>query len=436
MLLIDPDTGNIVNANTAASRYYGFSVDELCGMTIQQINTLPGEEVAYELSRAAEEKRNHFFFSHCLSNGEIRDVEVHSTLIEVEGKKTLFSIIHDVTQRKRAEDALQESVSRFDELIGNIPVGVYIVWIRTDGSMSFEYVSDRWCAIHGVRREDVTADAATVNDQIHPDEREAFFARNLEAARDRKPFIWEGRFVVGDGNLRWLRIESNPTVVENGETRWFGVTQDITERRQTEDKLQHALQEKDFLMRELNHRIKNNLSMVSSLINLKASDTDTDLSDIQHQIDSIGLIHEKLHQSESVTELPARGYIGDLLSSIFSSFSARHVKIETDIDDISIPTKSAMSLGLIINEIATNAIKYGFTDPEQALFYVEMKEDRENSCYEVTLSNTGSAFPEEIDIDSAQTLGLRLISALTAQLEGTIDLQRTPRPVFTVRFPV
>ena len=305
MLLIDPDTGEIVNANTAASRYYGFSVDELRQMTIQQINTMSAEEVAYERIRAAEEKRNHFFFSHRLSNGEIRDVEVHSTLIEIAGKKALFSIIHDITARKRAEDQLQ-----------------------------------------------------------------------------------------------------------------------------------HALQEKDFLMRELNHRIKNNLSMVSSLINLKASDADTDLSDIQRQIDSIGLIHEQLHQTESVTELRVRAYVGALLSSIFSSFTSRHVRIEEDIEDISIPTKSALSLGLVINEIATNAIKHGFTDTEEACFCIKMEEDRENGRYEVTLSNTGKPFPEKIDFDNPQTLGLRLVFALTAQLDGTMDLQRAPHPVFTMRFPI
>ena len=436
MLLIDPDTGEIVNANTAASRYYGFSVDELRQMTIQQINTMSAEEVAYERRLAAEEKRNHFFFSHRLSNGEIRDVEVHSTLIEIAGKKALFSIIHDVTERKQAERALQESVSRFDELIGNVPVGVYIVWIQADGRTEFEYVSDRWCEIHNVRREDVIADPATVNDQVHPDEREDFFERNMEAAREHKQFLWEGRFVVGDGDPRWLRIESNPTVIQNGDIRYFGVTQDITERRRAEDQLQHALTEKDYLMRELNHRIKNNLSMVSSLINLKASDTHTDLSDIQHQIDAIGLIHAKLHQTANVTEICCRDYFDDLLSSIFSSFSARHVRIEKDIDGIRIPTKSALSLGLIVNEIATNAIKHGFTDADEALFYVKMEEDRKNSRYEVTLSNTGKPFPEEVDFDSPQTLGLRLISALTAQLDGTIDLQRAPHPVFTIRFPM
>jgi two-component sensor histidine kinase len=112
------------------------------------------------------------------------------------------------------------------------------------------------------------------------------------------------------------------------------------------------------------------------------------------------------------------------------------VKIEADIDEISIPTKSAMSLGLIVNEIATNAIKHGFSDQQDAVFSIKMEQGRKNGWYEVTLSNTGGPFPEEIDIDNPQTAGLRVVSALTAQLDGAIDLQRAPLPVFTIRFPL
>jgi len=274
-------------------------------MTIQQINTMPAKEVAHERILAAKEKRNHFFFSHRLRNGEIRDVEVHSTLIEVGEKKVLFSIIHDITERRRAEDSLRE-----------------------------------------------------------------------------------------------------------------------------------AVKEKDFLMKELNHRVKNNLLMVTSLISLKNSESENDLSGIQHQIETIGLIHGKLYKTDNVTAIGSRNYISDLLSSIFSSFTARRVRIEANIDEISIPAKSAMPLGLIVNEIATNAIKHGFNEKEEAVFSVNMKENKENSRYELTLSNTGNPFPEDIDVDNSQTLGLRLITALTEQLGGTIDLKREPRPVFTIRFPI
>ena len=95
-----------------------------------------------------------------------------------------------------------------------------------------------------------------------------------------------------------------------------------------------------------------------------------------------------------------------------------------------------MTLGLIINEIATNAVKYGFSDEEEAVFTIEMKKEKENNQHELTLSNSGNPFPEDINIESTGTLGLRLINALVAQIEGTIDLQKKPNPMFTISFPV
>jgi PAS domain S-box-containing protein len=342
-----------------------------------------------------------------------------------------------IIKLKRNEDTLdKKGISRFDELVANIPVGVYIVWIRADRSMQFEYVSDQWCAIHKLQREEVIADAATVNNQVPLEEREDFHRRNMEAARTGKPFLWEGRFIVSDGDPRWLRIESVPTLFENRDIRWFGVTQDITDRKEAEEELREALQEKEFLMKELNHRVKNNLIMISSLISLKDSETAVDLSDIQHQIEAISLIHEKLHQTGNITKISCRDYVDDLLRSIFSSFSKQPVRIESNIADIQLPTKAALSLGLIINEIATNAIKHGFSPREEALFSISMEIDKEHGRYLLSLSNSGKPFPEDIDLENPDSLGLRLISALITQIDGTLELQKTPYPVFTIRFPI
>ena len=95
-----------------------------------------------------------------------------------------------------------------------------------------------------------------------------------------------------------------------------------------------------------------------------------------------------------------------------------------------------MSLGLIVNEIATNAVKHGFNEGKEAIFSIQMQKDKGNSRYELTLSNTGNPFPEEISFDNPDTLGLRLISALVDQIHGTLELQKKPHPTFTFRFPV
>lgn len=202
--------------------------------------------------------------------------------------------------------------------------------------------------------------------------------------------------------------------------------------------LKNAIKEKDELMKELNHRVKNNLAMVSSLINLKDSELgdEVDLSDLNLQIDAIRLIHERLYRKEEITEISAQDYIYDLISTVFTTFTAYHVSTEYYIADISLKSKQAVSIGLILNEIATNAIKHGFTSEEKAVFSVEMKKEAANSQYRLTVSNTGKPFPEEVDLDNPHTLGLQIITTLVKQIEGTIELQKKPHTVFTISFPI
>ena len=211
----------------------------------------------------------------------------------------------------------------------------------------------------------------------------------------------------------------------------------IMQRRNMEEQLRSALSEKDSFMAELNHRVKNNLAIISSLINLKNSalGNSVDLSDIKHQIDAVRIVHDKLYKSVDVTHVELRDYLQDLLATVFSSFSAMTVEIVNRVENIKVPTKRAVPIGLITNEIATNAIKYGFTGDEDARFTVELSLNQDEGQSVLVLSNTGNPFPEDIDLDSQETLGLRLISALVNQLDGTIELQRKPNPRFTIRFP-
>lgn len=182
--------------------------------------------------------------------------------------KMAFKLFDAQSAHKRIEDALNELVTRYEDLVALIPVGVYIVWQRANGHMQFEYLSDRWCAIHGLRREDVVEDAATVNDLVHPEDRDSFVERNRDARNQARSFAWEGRFFTGEGQLRWLRIESRPRVHENGDIRWFGVTQDITERKQADEEL-HAISNMQAII----------LRMASEFINVSRERVDKTIND-------------------------------------------------------------------------------------------------------------------------------------------------------------
>ncbi len=330
-----------------------------------------------------------------------------------EMKELLFSS-RDITERKRNEERLRK-------IIDNSPLLIHEV----AASGHYLMVNDATCALLGTTREELVG--KNLDELLPPDTASAFKEQIDHVVMTREKMTVDDTLNL-DGRERIFRSELFPVDRHDGSLpSVIAMAYELTEEIRLS-------KEKDFLMKELNHRVKNSLNMVSSLVELKDSQSGTDLSDIRHQIKTISLIHEKLYQTERVTEISLKSYVASLLSSIVS-FSARHVRIEQDIAEISVPTKQAMSLGLIINEIATNAIKHGFTDTQEPILSVTMEEDWKNSQCQITLSNTGKPFPEEIGLDNPQTLGLQLISALTAQLGGAIELQRTPHPVFTIRFP-
>jgi PAS domain S-box-containing protein len=320
----------------------------------------------------------------------------------------------DITERIRDEERLRRIIDSSPLLIHEVSAsGHYLM------------ANQATCALLGISQEELTG--KHFHELLPPDLAATFKERVDHVTMTREPLTVDDTLHFG-GRERVFRSELFP-VGRHDESlpRVIGMAYERTEEIRLH-------KEKDLLMKELNHRVKNSLAMVSSLVSLKESQSDADLSDIRGHIDTISLIYEKLSRIESVTEICLKDYLGTLLSAIVS-FSARGVRVEQDIDEICVPAEQATSLGIIVNECATNAIKHGFPDTQVPVFAVKIKEDQKNNRYQMTISNTGRPFPKEIDVHNPQTGGLRLISTITAQSGGTMELQRAPHPVFTISFP-
>jgi diguanylate cyclase (GGDEF)-like protein/PAS domain S-box-containing protein len=187
---------------------------------------------------AFHEKKPFFGETRVVVNGDIRWITAESLPRTLPDGTTVWEgVLADVTDRKRAEDALSESLRRFNDLVDHVAVGVYVFWHRASGTMEFEYVSDSWCDMNQVRREDVLKNPWLAWNVIHPDDFEEFKQLNAEVVRERRSFAWEGRIIV-NGDVRFVRIESSPMFFDNGDSRWFGFEQDISERKQAEELLQ------------------------------------------------------------------------------------------------------------------------------------------------------------------------------------------------------
>jgi len=375
-------------------------------------------------------------------------------------KELLFSS-RDITRRKADETALKISEARYKHLFDNSAISLWeedisevldvIDRLKREGITDFDShfidnpdlvkdligririidVNDAAVKMYGAQTKDMLL--GSLEKTLYPTEQTLLFMKNELVAITRQNDFIEGEIHAKNllGGKMDLMVRINFFYEPDLKSTMIVAISDIS-------LLKRTIEEKDELMRELNHRIKNNLAMVGSLIRLKDDELgeSADLSDIHHQMDAIRLIHEKLYQNEEISRIAVRDYLEDLIRSVFSTFSSKPVTVDSSIEDTYLNSKTAMYVGLLVNEAATNAIKHGFNSKEEARFSIRLTQDKSKRMYTLVLSNTGNPFPEEIDPEHPESLGLQIISTLVKQLEGILILEKHPHPVYTITFPI
>ncbi len=241
--------------------------------------------------------------------------------------------------------------------------------------------------------------------------------------------------LLGMGNLVGLLSSS----IEN-HIYYANMEKALEQERLAEEQLRGALREKETLLKEIHHRVKNNLQVISSMLHLQsARTTDKEVlmafKESQSRVDTMALIHEKLYQSKNLTVIPMSGYIGDLITNLYMSFGINDeaIKAVIKVADVNLNVSTAIPCGLIINELVTNCLKHAFPGGRKGEIVLSLQPVAEGK-YELIVSDNGIGFPENADFTNTETLGLKLVVSLISQLDGTIELDRTGGSTFTIRF--
>ena len=213
---------------------------------------------------------------------------------------------------------------------------------------------------------------------------------------------------------------------------------DITERKKAEILLKASIKEKELLLREIHHRVKNSLQIISSLLSLQADEIDDKeiverYNESENRIHTIALVHESLYNSNDISEINFHDYVESLVQNIKDSYNVniKNIKITLELDDYELGIETAIPLGLIINELVSNAIKHAFMNQEGNIL---LKLTKSDDIYELTIRDDGKGLRNDFDIDNEKSLGFILINALVKQLEGEIEVLIDGGSVFIIKF--
>ena len=384
-------------------------------------------------------------------NGKLRNEEVffkrkdgttfygleNSTITEEDNHIYFDAVINDINERKMTEEALRESEEKYRTILENIEDGYF----ETDLEGNFTFVNPAIVKILGYPENELLG----MNNLEYMDDENArkvfnTFNEVFKNEVPRKGFDWKLR--KKDGSSIYVEASFNLRKDSEGNPIGFrGIVRDITDRKEREEKIKDSLKEKEVLLGEIHHRVKNNLAVISGLLYLQAEKTDTEagrnlLQQSQGRINSMAIVHELLYENHNFSSIDPGKYIEQLTTHISSNLSVRDKDITTTVHtgDLQIDMNIAIPCALLINELLTNAYKYAFVDRDEGSISVNIY--RENGCNHIEVKDDGVGIPDAyIEGNGDEGLGMSLVRILAQQLQGTLTIENENGSLFNISFP-
>jgi len=346
----------------------------------------------------------------------------------------------DITERKRVEAELEKLAQQRQLALDAAHMG----WWHYDPVTRVASWDDGYREIFGVTSYHLSNDDILAG--IIPDDLPGLQAR-VEAALDPvdpQAFVVECRIRRPDGEVRWVEAYGIASFEGEGANRlatsFVGTVADVTERKRAEDEIKKSLHEKEVLLKEIHHRVKNNLQVISSLVSLQANGIKDEgvkevLRDVTYRVRSMALVHEKLYQSHDFARIDFGEYAGSLLHFLWRSHGAvaSPIRLILDLQAVELPVDTAVPCGLILNELAGNALKHAFKGRSAGEVTVSLHADK-NGRIHLCVTDNGIGLPEGLDWRMATSLGLRLVQMLSGQIGATIEVSNSEGTAFELAF--
>ena len=342
------------------------------------------------------------------------------------------TLLREIEERKQAEKLLKQSELLYNSTINSIPDWIYVLdkdlrFVMLNASLQEEHYRQGFplnCIGKKITKIYPYMPASTI------EEINRVFSTG-EILVGEQNFFLRDKTIYGE--TRKVPIFKDQEVVQV-----MTIMRNRSREREIEELKQRNIEQKEVMLREIHHRVKNNLSIVISLLNLQIrNNPDPQLvriiHDIEMRIRSMALIHEHLYRSESIDKIPLASYLHSLSTIISGTFSGHRINLVTQFDQVDVSIETALPLGLIANELIINAFKYAYPFQEKGDIQVSLKQDQEN-MWAMVIKDNGVGLPDSFTMDSEKSLGMFIVRLLVEQIDGKIDIIRHSGTTFIIRF--
>ncbi|MGH8258324.1 MAG: PAS domain S-box protein [Steroidobacteraceae bacterium] len=431
----------VVYANESACRSLGLARTELVGRHLWDFNPQIDSGNHRDLwQRLASQGVAVLETVHRRKDGSAMPVEVTSNYFSLDGEEYGLTFAQDVTDRRRTDLELRQSRERLRQVMKVYDIGVF----------EHDHLSDTLYWSPELRQAwnlgaDEPAEVSVFRDSIHPDDRaevEAAVSRAYDPRGDGR-FEAQMRVTRTDGAQRWMDARSQTVFEGTGAARrpvrTVGAMVDVTDRVAAEHALRRSLQEKDTLLREVHHRVKNNLQIIASLLHFQAKKV-SDPADLaaftegRNRLRAMILVHERLYQSGDLSEVDFSAYVQTLARDLQRSYtsSGRRFDLAVSAQGVALPLELAVPCGMILCELLTNSFKYAYSHGRTGR--IEVFLSRTDTRVSLTVRDHGAGLPAGLDPLRSSTFGWRLIRNLAAQLRGDLQVEQMGGTRVTLTF--